>query len=112
MEEQDRRIAADRAHMRKEAEEEEEAERKKSKEQRDREAAEEEEREKSESAKRAAFEKREKEITREIYAQVKSGFRESARKNHPDHGGSTEKMIVVNTAHQRLLELVKEHYSE
>lgn len=37
---------------------------------------------------------------------IKAGYRELAKKNHPDVGGSTEKMKEVNAAKSRLEDLV------
>jgi Putative quorum-sensing-regulated virulence factor len=37
---------------------------------------------------------------------VKSWYRHASRKHHPDHGGSSERMLVVNDAYESLVEAI------
>jgi hypothetical protein len=38
---------------------------------------------------------------------VKTWYRHASRKHHPDHGGSNERMAVINEARDELLEAVE-----
>jgi len=44
-----------------------------------------------------------------MYAMVTSGRRALAQKHHPDHGGNSADMILINTAADRLNKMIKEN---
>jgi hypothetical protein len=56
-------------------------------------------------AEEAALNKPSKTVEEEIRALIQEGFRARAKRQHPDHGGTHEGMLMVNAAVERLRRL-------